>query len=111
MAATRTSPVDSGNLNRAFPGSTTGTVTRRITTDGLRRFFRHIGLTPLKPPSPSTALDLSDPAGFHVAEHGGMLHPPREPCGQRQRRQPLALIHAPKGLAPPPKPVCAQRDA
>ena len=29
-AATRTSPIDRGNLNRSFPGSPTGTVTQKI---------------------------------------------------------------------------------
>lgn len=30
MAATRTSPIDGVNMNRAFPGSTTGTITQKI---------------------------------------------------------------------------------
>lgn len=81
----------------------------RIAKDGLRRFLGHIGLMPATQPTPSTALDLSDPAGFHFAEHGGLLNPLVTLGDTIEPGQQLAQIYATEDLSAAPKSIIAQR--
>lgn len=65
-----------------------------IAISGLRRVLAHhvIYDWPYSP-SPSRALDLSDPLGFHFATHGGLLYP-RVALGETVAAgQPLAHIY------------------
>lgn len=64
LNGTRTSPIDKGNLNRAFPGSPTGTLTERI-ADYLTRYLVPISDLVLDIHSGGRTLDLLPFAATH----------------------------------------------
>lgn len=80
-----------------------------IARAGLRRFLSHIGLMPAPEPAPSTALDLSDPDGFHFAEHAGLLNPLVTLGDTITSGQSLAQIYAPEDISAAPRSITAQR--
>ena len=89
LNGTRTSPLDKGNLNRAFPGSPTGTLTQRIADyftrylvplcdlaleQGVDNVLRWAGILPGEPRmSPTRMLEIPDSAHYLQSEHAGLL--------------------------------------
>ncbi|WP_101674184.1 N(2)-acetyl-L-2,4-diaminobutanoate deacetylase DoeB [Alloalcanivorax mobilis] len=67
LNGTRTSPIDKGNLNRAFPGSPTGTLTERI-ADYFTRYLVPISDLVLDMHSGGRTLDLLPFAATHRLE-------------------------------------------
>ncbi|ABD53766.1 succinylglutamate desuccinylase/aspartoacylase domain-containing protein [Jannaschia sp. CCS1] len=81
-----------------------------IAIAGLRRVLAH-HMTYDWPaaPAPSRALDLSDPGGFHVATHGGLVHPLVALGDTIEPGQPLAHIYNTSDLETVRKTIYAQR--
>jgi len=64
-AGTRTSPIDKGNLNRAFPGRPDGTITEKV-ADYFQRFLLPLATIVLDFHSGGRTLDFLPYAAFHA---------------------------------------------
>ncbi|MEX3016612.1 N(2)-acetyl-L-2,4-diaminobutanoate deacetylase DoeB [Gymnodinialimonas hymeniacidonis] len=89
---------------------TTNAQSAEIAYQGLRRVLAFHGIFCTNyAPAPSRALDLSDPTGFHFAEHRGLFDPQVSLGDTVERHQRLAHIYHPEDLQSVPKAIYAQR--